>query len=310
MLIDILIPTYNRAQDLTENIHLLYKQIEKDSLFDQCQIIITDNCSPDNTQSAITALIQQYPKLTIQYYRNEENIGLEPNAVKVLSKASSPFVMFLGDDDYLENGYLVYCINKIQGIKNLGGIIPGLTAVYADGTEKPSRIENFEEEVLEAGYDTVWKYSHFGHQMSGLLCLRNQLLETYLAKKEYRNPYLFLYFITNRMANYTTVYAPKYKTKVNVHNGKDWGYNTVGLLDEVYKCYYPLVDQFGEEKVAKLLHRFTVIHSYRLAFKSKSITKLYKQYKQLVKTTPPLKGFKAGLKKIFIKDYLKSLTGK
>lgn len=306
MLIDILIPTYNRAQDLLKNLNLLYQQIAKDDLFEDYQIVITDNCSPDNTQSAVADFVQKHPKLSIQYYRNKENIGLEPNAVKVLSKATSSFVMFLGDDDYLAEGYLKYCLEKIKENANLGCILPGALGISETGETNP-RPADFDEDCVSAGFEAMLKYSHFGHQLSGVLCKNDQLLDIYLKNEKYRNPYLFLYFTALSLHRYDGIYAPKYKTRITLFNAKDWGYNTVGLLDEVYKCYYSFIPTLGDEKVVKLLLRFTVMHSYRLAFKKKSIPTLIKQYKFLIKTTPKLKGFKSGLRKLFIKDTLKSI---
>jgi len=307
MLIDILIPTYNRAKDTIENLTILQEQIASGNLYNQVQVIISDNCSPDSTQEDIASFCtNKEEQLQIQYYKTTENIGLEPNAVNVLSKATSPYVIFLGDDDFLAEGYLEFCIEHIQNTENLGCIVPGLLSLFADGSEVDGRPASFKFETYPAGYQTTWTHSHLGHQMSGVLCSRENLLEDYLANEKCRNPYLFLYFVANRMMSYASIYAPGFKTKVNAFNLKDWGYNKVGLLDEVYKCYYALEKQMSNEQLANLLLRFTVVHSYRISFKPSNFFRLFGQYFYLIKITPKLKGFKWGLAKIFIKDYIKS----
>ncbi|MCH2046857.1 MAG: glycosyltransferase, partial [Saprospiraceae bacterium] len=276
MLIDILIPTYNRAKDLIKNLKLLYAQLQEDELFDNYQLIISDNCSPDNTEQEVAKFMVENPKFNIQYYRNSENIGLEPNAVEVMTKSSSKFIIFLGDDDYLATGYLKYCIDKIQENPNLGCILPGALGITETGESNP-RPADFDEDFVPAGFDAVFKYSHFGHQLSGVLCKNDNLLKSYLKNKEYRNPYLFLYFSALSLYRYDGIYAPKYKTRITLFNAKDWGYNAVGLLDEVYKCYYPFIQDLGEEQVTKLLLRFTVMHSYRLAFAKRKMQELKHQ---------------------------------
>jgi abequosyltransferase len=307
MLIDILIPTYNRAADVLSNLKELQAEIKKHQLWNEVQVIISDNCSPDNTET----LVEQFSKkkdeqFQVQYYKNESNIGLEPNALAVLSKATSPYVLFLGDDDYLAEDYLKYCFEKIDEIKDLGCIIPGILSVFKDYSTKDVR-GHHPEKILDAGFDAVLECSHWGHQMSGILCKREGLMEDYLAQEEYRNPYLFLYFTANRLNLYKGIYNPQFKTRVNTFNEKDWGYNKVGLLDDVYKCYFYFIKSLGEEKVTQLIIHFTVLHSYRLAFISKNLTKIYKQYKYLASITDHLKGSKRGLRSIFLKDYIKAL---
>ncbi|BDS15247.1 glycosyltransferase family 2 protein [Aureispira anguillae] len=310
MLIDILIPTYNRGNDVLSNLKELQQEIATYNLWDQVQVIISDNCSPDNTAALIELFSKEKDeRFILQYYRNDSNIGLEPNALAVLSKASSPFVLFLGDDDFLAKGYLQYCYESIQKHANLGCIIPGIVSIFKDNSTKDVR-GNAPEKVFEAGFDAVLECSHWGHQMSGILCKRDGLVDSYLSQEEYRTPYLFLYFTAYSLSLHTGIYNPQYKTRVNNFNEKDWGYNEVGLLDEVYKCYYYFKNTFSEEQITSLLIRFTRLHSYRLAFSSKNLSNIYTQYKFLQKITPKLKSFKRELRKLFIKDTIRAFIGK
>lgn len=307
MLIDILIPTYNRGKDVLENLTILQQQIMNANLWDKVQVIISDNCSPDDTKELVQDFNHQKDeRFQVHYYRNDSNIGLEPNALAVLEKATSPFVIFLGDDDFLAEGYLQYCYDKIQQYEDLGCIIPGILSVFKDLSTEDVR-GNAPEKVLEKGFDAVLTCSHLGHQMSGILCKRDNLMEEYLANEKYRNPYLFLYFTANRLNQYRGIYNPQYKTRVNNFNVKDWGYNKVGLLDDVYKCYYAFENDYTEEQVATLLIHFTRLHSYRLAFRSKNLSKIHQQYKYLLETTPAFKTFKGELRKLFVKDTIKAL---
>jgi glycosyltransferase involved in cell wall biosynthesis len=306
MLIDVLIPTYNRGKDVLANLHYLQKEIKKYELWDHIQIIISDNCSPDSTEQFVQEFSKEKEaKLKLQYYRNSSNIGLEPNALAVLSKATSPFVLFLGDDDFLAEGYLKYCYDKLVKDSNIGCIVPGILSVFSDEKTKDVR-GNAPEKILAPGFDAVLECSHWGHQMSGILCKREGLIDSYLQQEQYRTPYLFLYFTAYALSKWTGIYNPQYKTRVNNFNEKDWGYNTVGLLDEVYKCYYYFDKTFSETQITDLLIRFTRLHSYRLAFASKKVAHIYRQYKQLLQSTPPFKGFKPELRKLFFKDCIKA----
>lgn len=303
--IDILIPTYNRAKDLLENLHLLQDMLTKEQLLDQVRVLISDNCSTDNTAEQVQAFEgQKSAGFQLIYHKNATNIGLEKNAVQVLSMATSPFVMFLGDDDYLEADYLSYCLEKIKAVPNLGCIITGIVQIDNEGAViGHPRPTDFEEVQGAAGYESMLKYSHLGHQLSGLLLKRARLLEDYLAEEANRNIYLFIYFVTNRIEQYAVIYAPKFQTKVKVLNAKDWDYNQLGLLDEVFKSYYPFIKSQGAEKVKNFLIRFCRLHSYRFGIKKSKPFRLYQQYKKLLEIAPPLPGFAKELRTLLLKDY-------
>lgn len=258
MLIDLLIPTYNRADCLMENLRQLIAQIAADGLASQVRILISDNASSDDTQQQVADFLQQKSQeIEVCYFRNQENIGLERNAVAIFSKATSEYVLWLGDDDYLPEGYLQYCVEKILSVHGLGCIIPGLGSLYKDGAFIPSRLMPFSEKQYAGGYTTIYEIGHWSHQMSGILLRRAQLLEEYLQLPAFRNVYLFMFFAMRSMVDAPAVFAPTYKVRVSVDNAKAWGYDNCGLLSEVYKSYAYLKAYLPEEQVEALMYDFT-----------------------------------------------------
>ncbi|RJE70865.1 glycosyltransferase [Reichenbachiella sp. MSK19-1] len=305
-LIDILIPTYNRCADLVKNIKGLTKQIKEEHLADKVTIIISDNCSPDDTKIQVEDLMTAHPELSITYFCQAKNIGLEPNVVDLMGRATSPYVMWIGDDDYIVSGYLTFCIQQIEE-KQIGCIIPGLSNLYEDGTIIESRLENFEYQAYPAGYNSLFEVSHLAHQMSGLLLNREGLIDRYLRDPEFRNPYLFIFWTADCLYRKGGIYAPHFKTLVSVFNVKDWGYNEVGLLDDVFKSYYFFKRDLTPIQLRELLLRFSKMHSYRYNIKKNEPFKLLKKY-NILSTKPPmsLPGFKYQLAMHLIKDYIKS----
>lgn len=140
-MIDILIPTYNRAKFLAKNILLLNKQIESRGLQKYFRIIVSDNCSSDNTSDALSE-VEGVLSVRMLRYRQEKNIGLEPNALFLLGKATSEYVMYLGDDDYLPDGYLNFVIEKIKE-DDAYCIIAGFSALLPDNVIKSARNADF-----------------------------------------------------------------------------------------------------------------------------------------------------------------------
>jgi glycosyltransferase involved in cell wall biosynthesis len=284
----------------------LANQINEEKLNDCIRIIISDNCSSDDTRHVVSAFINDNDLINIKYYRTKENIGLEKNVINVLSNATSKYILWVGDDDTLAKGYLIYCYNKILNNAKIGCVIPGITKVYEDGTEVQIRTPDFDEIELNPCFESVLRLSYLGHQLSGLLLLRENLLDNYLKGEKFRNIYLFIYFVTDRVQQYSTVFAPSYRTRVPVFNVKFWEYNNIGLLDEVFKSYYPFLKIYGKRKVGKLILFFLIQQSaFRLNIHYKHPFRLFKQGVILIKELPFFSFMTYfGIFKILGKEYL------
>ncbi|UII33373.1 glycosyltransferase family 2 protein [Fulvivirga ulvae] len=308
-IIDILIPTFNRAEFLRRNINYLINEIESNKINKQVRIIISDNCSDDNTQSTVEQLVVRHPDINLIYNRNVKNIGLEANMVKLLELASAPYVLWTGDDDFLDKGYVKFCIDEIENNDELGVIVTGILKEYEDGKKVKIREPGFERKLLDPGYETILKYSYLGHQLSGLLFKREGLVENYLHFNEYRNIYPFIFFLTDRMCQFQTLYIPRFRTTIPVFNRKYWEYNELGLLDEVFKAYYPFIGKFGEAKVGSLIIQFLRQQSaYRLGISYLKPIKLLKQYRTLIKKLEFTSWTTSmGIFIVLMKEYLLSL---
>jgi glycosyltransferase involved in cell wall biosynthesis len=261
-MIEILIPTYNREQDLVENILCLDKLVKNEGLQGKFRLIVSNNASTDNTEQELET-IKSKISLEIVVYKQDHNIGLEKNAVFTLENATADYVMFLGDDDYLPEGYL----SKVAEIVNkneIGVIIPRFVGLYSDGTIKGGR-QDFNMREKQASFMSVLDLSEYGHQLSGLVFKREGVIETYLSDDKNRNIYLFIFFITYGLLRYKSVYLPQFAVKVTQSNSKDWSYDDSGLLTEIYKNYQSIFKTNRTKKVLASLN-FTLQQSWRFRF--------------------------------------------
>jgi len=235
-MIDILIPTFNREPFLIKNIHLLDEQAKSQNITKSFRILVSNNCSTDNTK---TALIEIKEKIEIELvlFEQEKNIGLEKNAIFLLEKSDAPFIIYLGDDDFLPNDYLSFVVEKIRLDKNLSVIIPGFSNLYSDGSISPSRNANFETRKFVPSLNSAIRLSNFGHQLSGLVLKRDRLLDIYTANEKLRNIYPFIFFVTFNNIRGNSYYSPKHQVLVSQGNSKDWRYDESGLLTEILKNY-------------------------------------------------------------------------
>lgn len=93
------IPTYNRSRYLRKCLEAIFYDIGDDPQF---EVLVSDNCSDDDTQILVEGFAARYSNLN--YVRNTENIGSAANFDQVYNMARGEFVFTLGDDDYYNPG--------------------------------------------------------------------------------------------------------------------------------------------------------------------------------------------------------------
>ena len=92
--IEIIIPTFNRANYLNDTLNYLLN-----SPFKDCKITIRDNASIDETPKICEKFLNLFSNLHI--IRNKKNIGGCANVLRSYEKATYPYVWVIGDNDYL-----------------------------------------------------------------------------------------------------------------------------------------------------------------------------------------------------------------
>lgn len=110
-LLSICTPTYNRAELFQKSLDILLPQISK--YRDKVSIHISDNASTDNTETMIREMSRKY-NVSIDYYHQLENIGLERNYAKAASMTDGKYTFILGDDDLLASNFIKTIIDYID----------------------------------------------------------------------------------------------------------------------------------------------------------------------------------------------------
>ena len=100
-LLTIAVPTYQRAANLRVLLQALSPQLASLS---QVELLISDNCSPDETPNVVREF--QQAGLRCRYHRHEENIGPDANFLSCYERAAGKYVWIFGDDDVLFPGAL------------------------------------------------------------------------------------------------------------------------------------------------------------------------------------------------------------
>jgi len=101
------LPTFQRAHVLPRAIDSVLGQT-----YGNLELIIADNASQDASE----AICEAYRQLDrrIRYFRQASNIGPTENGNSILRRARGTYLMFLGDDDWIENTYLEHCLAALK----------------------------------------------------------------------------------------------------------------------------------------------------------------------------------------------------
>ena len=98
-LISIGMPLYNAEKHIRQSLDSLLRQTHTNF-----EIIISDNCSTDNTVGIVKEYAARDSRLKL--YQQSENIGPIPNFQYVLQQASGDYFMWRSYDDWSDDNYL------------------------------------------------------------------------------------------------------------------------------------------------------------------------------------------------------------
>ena len=90
-LVSIIMPSYNTASFIAKSIQSVLDQSYKD-----WELIIVDDCSPDNTDEVVKPYLSDE---RIKYLKNEKNSGAAVSRNRALREAKGKWIAFLDSDD-------------------------------------------------------------------------------------------------------------------------------------------------------------------------------------------------------------------
>lgn len=96
-LVSVVMITYGHEDYIEESINGILAQV-----FDaEIELIISDDCSPDNTENVVKNIIANHPNgHWIKYIKHTENKGAIPNFVWAISQAKGKYIALCEGDDY------------------------------------------------------------------------------------------------------------------------------------------------------------------------------------------------------------------
>ncbi|AFY99704.1 glycosyltransferase family 2 protein [Calothrix sp. PCC 6303] len=116
-LLTIAIPTYNCAVTLDEQLGWLANAIA--GYESECEVLISDNASQDNTQAVIKKWQENLSNVDFRVNQNLINIGVMKNIAYCLKSTSSKYVWVIGDDETIQTNAVSYVIQNLKAHPDL-----------------------------------------------------------------------------------------------------------------------------------------------------------------------------------------------
>ncbi len=121
------LPVYNGDQYIAEALNSLLAQTFRDF-----EIIVSDNCSTDNTAAIVGRYAERDPR--IRYVRKEKNTGAVDNFNSIVALARGRFFKWAAHDDLIEPTYLERCVAVLEADDNVVLCHSDTQLISAEGT--------------------------------------------------------------------------------------------------------------------------------------------------------------------------------
>lgn len=268
------IPTYNRAdgylnQALDSAVKQTYANIE---------IIVSDNCSTDNTESVVSS----FNDSRIRYFKQKENIGPYKNVAFCLNMAVGDYFMQLHDDDLIDPDFVETCMKAANYSKDIGIIRTG-TRTIDSGNNTLSKFTNGAAGLSTTEFFRSW----FRCKTSIYLC--STLYNTQKLKEigGFQTNFFDDVVAIVQLAKFGRVDVEEVKASTRIHEGEitfsadigEWCKDSLYVLDLMCELVNDQEKEMFREEGVKFLSNI----NYGFASKVKAPVKRYSSYLSVFK---------------------------
>lgn len=239
MALSVAMCTYNGSRFIKDQLNSIIEQSRPVN-----EIIISDDCSTDNTIEIINDYINKYPGL-IQLYQNKENLRSTKNFENAISKCSGDYI-FLADQDDIWDFYKVEkIISKFEANEFLEGIFSNGNLINDDNKVIPNTDMwdsfYFFEKNLEKPIDLFCLLKHHANMVTGAtLCIKKNILDLILPfpdltnKKFYHDEWIALILASRNSLDYINENLISYR----IHTSQQIGIGKKKLNNEKVRQKY------------------------------------------------------------------------
>ncbi len=274
-LLTIAIPTYNRAQSLDKQIAWLIEAIK--GFETECEILVSDNCSTDNTPEIVNKWQSQVSNITFRYNRNKENLGVLKNITYCLKAATTKYVWTIGDDDPIQTRAVSYVLKRVKEKEDISLIFlnfSGRNQITGEDVHPPTIVGNrwFDANADDGNGDSKAIYEHcFEKSIGAVIFLTATIYKTEEVKQallywpEAENNWIFLAYLAGYCAARGRIIVTTDNFMECVVGVSYWQKEPKSALLMQYKDMPEVIIKLEETGYSKQFCRRMILHSFKEA---------------------------------------------
>ncbi len=124
--VSIVMPTYGRAQFIPHSIQSLL-----DQSFDDFELLVRDDCSPDDTEKAVAA----FKDSRINYHRNDARLGMPGNLNSGIKESVGEFVLVCHDHDLYQRPFVEKMVEALETHPSALFVHSGIAFIDSSGRQ-------------------------------------------------------------------------------------------------------------------------------------------------------------------------------
>ena len=108
--ISVVIPVYGVEKYIEKCLESCFSN----TIVEQCEFLIINDCSPDNSIELAEKTIKKFPNITVKIISHEKNKGLAAARNTGLKNATGKYIINVDSDDWVEKDYLEKLYNEAE----------------------------------------------------------------------------------------------------------------------------------------------------------------------------------------------------
>ncbi len=215
----------------------------------EVELIVANDCSPDNTDYIINDIIQNHPQgKWITYHKHPKNLGMMPNFIFALQQAQGEYIALCEGDDYWTDPFklqkqvdfleanpdYVLCFHKVKILKTNGELVDDFI------TKVP---ENYETQ------ETLARLGNYIHTPS--VVFKNVIKEfpAELSLSPIGDYFLYMLLSEHGKLKYFDEEMAVYRFGVGIHSTQ----GQIKMAKSNFKLFTLLLSYFNDPKINKIL---------------------------------------------------------
>ena len=234
IILSICIPTYNRAEILDKTL----SQIVSEDIFlntNKIQLLISDNCSTDNTSEICENYKKKYPN-KIKYLRQSTNLE-DKNFIQVLKSAEGKFAKLSNDTLSYNNGALETIVDYLEKTEKS---VMFFTNWRKKGVKEFIEFDNFDKFINFVTYQCTW---------IGGLCVKTDEFLKLKSPEKYSSLYLAQVYIIAQLSKNNGISVVNTHLMEVADVSKRGGYNVCEVFGKNFITI--LLDLMNEGLISK-----------------------------------------------------------